>query len=190
MYSFPTLFSGGTTGVPKGVLLTQTNACHYVLNCLKPTFQLTSKDRVFQGYSTAFDAGFGEVWMAFSAGATLISSTSEMMKSGSDLKDILRDLQISVLDTTPTNLLIMGDGKNLPHLRIVIVGGEQCSSLAVDKWQPDRQMFNMYGPTETTVSGKCRSCGPSKGYLLFLPSSSPNSSFFLLSCFLWYFILV
>jgi amino acid adenylation domain-containing protein len=146
------IYTSGTTGTPKGVLLTQENAVHYVENCLRPTFQLTAKDRVFQGYSTAFDAGFGEIWMAFSSGATLVSSTSDMMKSGSDLKDIIRELNITVLDTTPTNLLIMGDGQNLPNLRIVIVGGEQCSSIAVEKWQPTRKMYNMYGPTETTVS--------------------------------------
>ena len=32
-----------------------------------------------------------------------------MMRSGADLKYTIRDLKITVLDTTPTNLLIMGD---------------------------------------------------------------------------------
>merc|ERR1712159_375387 len=74
------------------------------------------------------------------------------MRSGADLKYTIRDLKITVLDTTPTNLLIMGDGSDLPALHTVIVGGEQCSTLAVDRWQPGRRFFNMYGPTETTVS--------------------------------------
>ena len=101
------IYTSGTTGTPKGVLLTHENATHYVERCLVPIFQLKPGDRVFQGYSLAFDSGFGEVYMAFSSGATLVSGTTEMMRSGADLKDTIRDLKITVLDTTPTNLLIM-----------------------------------------------------------------------------------
>ena len=111
----------------------------YVERCLVPVFQLQPSDRVFQGYSLAFDSGFGEVYMAFSSGATLVCGSSEMMRSGADLKYTIRDLKITVLDTTPTNLLIMGDGSDLPALHTVIVGGEQCSTLAVDRWQPGRR---------------------------------------------------
>ena len=57
-----------------------------------------------QGFSTAFDAAFEEIWLAFSAGATLVASTNEMMRSGADLVDTLKELRITLLDTTPTNL--------------------------------------------------------------------------------------
>ena len=148
------IYTSGTTGTPKGVMVSVKNASHYIA-VLKQLFASSNSDRVFQGYSTAFDASFGEIWMAFGGGATLVVGTQSMMQSGSDLKDVLRDLRISILDTTPTNLTIMGNGTTLSHLRIVIVGGEQCTEPVVKKWQPGRRFFNMYGPTETTVSATC-----------------------------------
>ena len=74
-------------------------------------FRLDQNDRVLQGYSTAFDAAFSEIWTAFGAGATLVCATSEMMRSGADLRDYIQSLRITVMDTTPTNLAVMGTGK-------------------------------------------------------------------------------
>ena len=145
------IYTSGTTGIPKGVMVSVRNASHYI-NVLKQLFSSNSNDRIFQGYSTAFDASYGEIWMAFSGGATLVVGTPEMMQSGADLKLTINELGITILDTTPTNLTIMGTGYDLPLLRIVIVGGEQCTAPVVEKWQPGRRFFNMYGPTETTVS--------------------------------------
>ena len=107
--------------------------------------------QVFQSFSTAFDAAFEEIWLAFSAGATLVCATAEMMKSGADLVDTLRALHITVLDTTPTNLGILGAPKELPEVHTIIVGGEACPGHVVDAWQPGRRFLNTYGPTETTV---------------------------------------
>ena len=86
-----------TTGTPKGVMLSQANAVHYAEQCLLPVFRLSFRDRVFQGFSTAFDAAFEEIWLAFGSGATLVSSTDEMMRSGPDLAETLR----SSSDTNP-----------------------------------------------------------------------------------------
>ena len=139
------IYTSGTTGTPKGVMVSVKNASHYIA-VLKQLFASSSNDRVFQGYSTAFDASFGEIWMAFSGGASLVVGTQSMMQSGSDLKDVLRDLRISILDTTPTNLTIMGDGKNLPNLRIVIVGGEQCTEPVVKKMATRKEILQHVWP--------------------------------------------
>ena len=136
---------------PQGVVLTQRNATHYAEQCLRPVFRLGFRDRVLQSFSTAFDAAFEEIWLAFSAGATLVVATSEMMKSGADLVDTIRELRITVLDTTPTNLGILGAPEELPLVHTVIVGGEACPGHIVDAWQPGRRFLNTYGPTETTV---------------------------------------
>jgi len=145
------IYTSGTTGTPKGVLLSQENAIQYV-NCLQDIFHLQATDRVFQGYSTAFDAAFGEVWMAFSSGARLVIASTETMQNLTDLPTFLQEKQITVLDTTPTNLQVMDASSSLPLIHTLIVGGEACPRFVVDRWQPGRRFFNMYGPTETTVS--------------------------------------
>jgi non-ribosomal peptide synthetase component F len=75
-------------------LLTTTTALNY-------SYYLTH-----QSFSTAFDAAFEEIWLAFSAGATLVCATAEMMASGADLVDTIRALRITVLDTTPVSLTL------------------------------------------------------------------------------------
>ena len=49
------IYTSGTTGIPKGVMVSVRNASHYI-NVLKQLFSSNSNDRIFQGYSTAFDA--------------------------------------------------------------------------------------------------------------------------------------
>ena len=47
-------------------------------------YQMTPQDRVYQGFSIAFDASVEEVWMAFYNGAALVIATHEMIHAGKE----------------------------------------------------------------------------------------------------------
>lgn len=152
------IYTSGSTGKPKGVQIEHRNAVHLVLT-EAAHFGVREDDRVFQGFSLAFDASVEELWLAWSSGATLVAATPDMIHAGPDLPLALTRMEISVLSCVPT-LLAMMEG-DLPTVRLLIVGGEACSSDLVARWcRPGRRMFNTYGPTEATVIATWTECDP------------------------------
>ena len=161
------IYTSGSTGKPKGVQIEHRNAVHLV-QTEAARFGIRTDDRVYQGFSIAFDASVEELWLAWCAGATLVAATADMVHAGPDLPRILTELRITVLSCVPT-LLAMMEG-DLPTVRILIVGGEACSRDLVARWcQSGRRMFNTYGPTEATVIATWTECDPAKSVTIGEP---------------------
>lgn len=154
------IYTSGSTGKPKGVEITHKNISHYVRSASQ-VYEITAKDRVYQGFSLAFDASLEELWMAFAHGAALIACTQKEIRSGLGLISFLQQHQVSIFSTVPT-LLSTLEGY-LPHLRLLILGGEMCSANLVKKWmRPGLRIMNTYGPTEASVVTTYFECQPDK----------------------------
>lgn len=154
------IYTSGSTGRPKGVQIEHRSVCNLV-RAEARLFQVTDRDRVYQGFSIAFDASVEEVWLAFFAGATLVAGTSEMVHAGAALSGLLAAARVTVLSCVPTLLSMMEE--DVPTVRLLILGGEQCPHDLVQRWcKPGRRMFNTYGPTEATVIATWTDCDPQK----------------------------
>ncbi len=150
------IYTSGSTGKPKGVEITQRSICHYVEVASK-LYDMNSNDKVYQGFSLAFDASLEELWMAFANGATLVACTAKEVRSGLGLISFLQQHRVSVFSTVPT-LLSTLEGQ-LPDLRILILGGETCPSSLVKRWSREGlRILNTYGPTEATVIATYAEC--------------------------------
>lgn len=161
------IYTSGSTGKPKGVQIEHRNVVHLV-QTEATRFVLRPEDRVYQGFSIAFDASVEELWLAWCAGATLVAAMPDMVHAGPDLPRLLTDAGVTVLSCVPT-LLAMMEG-DLPTIRILIVGGEVCSRDLVRRWcQPGRRMFNSYGPTEATVIATWTECDPARAVTIGEP---------------------
>ncbi len=143
------IYTSGSTGRPKGVMIEHRSARHLV-EAEGEIFSVHPADRVYQGFSLAFDASVEEIWLAFRAGGALVPAMPERAWAGPDLARHLTDSRVTVLSCVPT-LLSMIEGE-LPTVRLLILGGETCPDHLVERWaRPGLRLVNTYGPTEATV---------------------------------------
>ena len=144
------IYTSGSTGQPKGIEITQGSICHF-LRSENAVLGVTEDDRVYQGFSVAFDMSFEEIWISWLVGATLWIAPKDVAANPEALPQALIDQGVTVLHAVPTLLALFN--QDVPGLRIVNLGGETCPEPLVARWaRPGRQLFNTYGPTEATVS--------------------------------------
>ncbi len=143
------IYTSGSTGVPKGIVITQANICHY-LRAANEVYGLQNTDVVFQGASVAFDLSMEEIWVPYLVGAALFVASPDVLGEAEKLPDVMREAGVTVLDTVPTLLSLLP--RDVPSLRIIILGGEACPPGVAERWcKNGRRIFNSYGPTEATV---------------------------------------
>ncbi|KAK0739373.1 hypothetical protein B0T21DRAFT_284003 [Apiosordaria backusii] len=139
------IFTSGTTGRPKGVVVPHGSLSLYVT---EPPFNLTAcpSDTVLCLFSIAFDACYGVLLSALCGGAHVILSSPAT---------VLDDARFcTILPATPTLLGILGhDTAPYSKLRAIFLGGEAPSPELIKRWwSPSRKVYNAYGPTEATIA--------------------------------------
>lgn len=170
------IYTSGTTGTPKGVIISHSAASNLV-RVEGKLFGVNQSDKVFQGFSIAFDASVEEIWLAFYSGATLFVGTEDIMQSGPNLSKVLIENYITVFSTVPTLLSLIKE--DIPLLRLLILGGEVFPTELARRWAaPGRRMINTYGPTETTVIATYCECSTQGNVTIGKPI--PNYSAYIL----------
>jgi len=169
------IYTSGSTGQPKGVVIEHRNAVNFV-HALSSVYRLTQEDRVYQGFSIAFDASVEEIWAALSLGGTLLVPNNEVARSPLDAAEFINKNSITFFSTVPSFLALITE--NLPSVKLLVLGGEACSPELVNRWAgPGRRLLNTYGPTEATVVATAAEClrdepvmigGPLPGYETFV----------------------
>ncbi len=143
------IYTSGSTGVPKGIVISNRNICHF-LRSANAVYGLTGSDVMFQGASIAFDLSMEEIWVPYLVGASLFVATPQMMGEADRLPAVLAGAGVTVIDTVPTLLAMLGG--DVPGLRVILLGGEALPPAVAQRWsKPGRRIFNTYGPTEATV---------------------------------------
>ncbi|GAB3449153.1 amino acid adenylation domain-containing protein [Massilia solisilvae] len=154
------IYTSGSTGKPKGILISQRSICHF-LRSENEVLGVRESDRVYQGFSVAFDMSFEEIWISYLVGATLWIGPREAAGDPEALPRLLDENRVTVLHAVPTLLALFA--QDVPSLRLINLGGEMCPETVVERYaRPGRQMFNTYGPTEATVSASLARLAPGR----------------------------
>ncbi|MEH2211069.1 amino acid adenylation domain-containing protein [Nostoc sp.] len=153
------IYTSGSTGRPKGVIVGHSGLCNLAF-AQQRLFDVQPASRVLQFASLSFDASVWEIFMALSAGATLVLAKRQDLLPGATLIELLRQQAITIV-TLPPSVLAILPPEELTALQTIIVAGEACSPDLVARWSANRRFFNAYGPTEATVCATIAECNQS-----------------------------
>ncbi|MFC6011236.1 amino acid adenylation domain-containing protein [Nocardia lasii] len=142
------IHTSGTTGAPKGVVVTHSGLGALTRHLLD-RYATTPDSTVLHAHSPAFDAHLLELLAAFAAGARLVIEPPEVV-AGAELTALLAEHRVTHLLTTPAVLATLRPDA-VPTLTTVVVGGESCPPELVCTWASRVNLHNGYGPTEATV---------------------------------------
>jgi amino acid adenylation domain-containing protein len=149
------LFTSGSTGQPKGVMVSHANVLHYLRYVMK-RYGFTSNDRVSQTFDLTFDLSAHDMFVAWESGACLCCPTQKQsIKPGGFVNDARLTVWFSVPSTAVfmRRLGVLKPGM-YPGLRLSLFCGEALPVEIVRHWAvaaPNSVIENIYGPTELTI---------------------------------------
>ncbi len=150
------LYTSGSTGVPKGVMLTHRNALTFVEWSAR-RIGVTPQDRLSNHAPLHFDLSVFDLYLAALGGAAVVLVPEEEAYLPSSLAALIRRERITVWYSVPSALMMLVrliEPGSLPSLRAVVFAGEVYPTKHLRQLRravPEVALWNLYGPTETNV---------------------------------------
>ena len=95
------MYTSGSTGQPKGVMITHANLCHYVQS-LGAELGITVDDSYLHTASFAFSSSVRQLLLPLSVGATVEIAARERIEDPVALFELVKSQQVSIIDLVPT----------------------------------------------------------------------------------------
>lgn len=156
------LYTSGSTGQPKGVMITHRNICNYI-DWAVAYFQIRNDDRILGTAPFHFDMSTFDLWCPVKAGATLCLANEALTLFPEKLLGFMESEHVTIWKGISSLLFyleragVVTPGR-IPTLSRVLFGGDALPARTLIRWMEtfsDKLFYNVYGPTEATGVSLC-----------------------------------
>lgn len=150
------LFTSGSTGIPKGVMVSQANVMAFV-DIMVERYGITEEDRFSQTFDMTFDLSAFDMFVCWERGACLCVPTTQQKALPATY---INGSKLTIWFSVPSTGAMMNKLRMLkpglyPTLRYSLFCGEALPMEIVQSWAkaaPNSILENLYGPTELTIA--------------------------------------
>ncbi len=161
------LFTSGSSGTPKGVMIPHRALTNHML-WMARAFPLQHEDCVLQKTPFSFDASVWEFYAPLLSGARLAVAAPDAHRSPEDMIAAIQRHGVTTLQLVPSVLRVLLDDPGVTEcktLRRVFCGGEALSLELAQRCRSrlGASVHNLYGPTEATIDATAYTVDPQLG---------------------------
>jgi amino acid adenylation domain-containing protein len=141
------VFTSGSTGAPKGVIIEHRNLCTAALALASP-MRINSSSRVLQFAAYTFDLSYGDIFVTLSQGGCIcVPSEHERVN---DLVGAIVRMNVNTACMIPS-VARMFQPEDVPCLETLLLGGEALVQENLEHWAAKVALVTLYGPSECTI---------------------------------------